>query len=96
MMQMKASCVVMIRRSALRMYFMVLIKMLIYMHPKKNPSFLNYTFSNRYEHFLTVFFICDFFLQMEFWFNYKGRLKKEFLKNLFLVSFLGTKNSVAV
>lgn len=46
--------------------------MLIYVHPKKK-SFLNYIFSNQYDHLLTVFSICDFFLQMEFWFNYKGR-----------------------
>lgn len=83
MTQTKASCMVMIR-SALRMYFMVLIKMLMYMHPKApHYHFLNYIISNQYDHLLTAFFICGL-LQMEFWFNYKGRLKKKFKQRIII------------
>lgn len=40
--------------------------------------------------------ICDFFLQMEFWFNYKGRYKRNFFLNPFIVFLLNTKNYVEV
>lgn len=68
--QMKASCMLTTKRADPKMHFMVLIKVFICMQPK---PLLFLSSIHQHDHFLTVLFLYDFFLQMEFWFSYQGR-----------------------